>query len=83
MVIARYINSLLINRILIYLNIFSASIVFRLASMTEFPDAANYIALAENLLSGNFSSDCNAEICLPDTVRTPGYPLILSFFFIF
>ena len=76
-------NSLLINRILIYLNIFSASIVFGLASMTEFPDAANYIALAENLLNGNFSSDCNAEICLPDTVRTPGYPLILSFFFIF
>jgi hypothetical protein len=83
MIFSRYLNSLLINKGLIALNVISASIAFGLGSMTEFPDAANYIALAENLLNGNFSSNCNSQSCLPDSVRTPGYPFILSLFFMF
>ena len=82
MIIFKYLNSLLTNRGLIALNITSASIAFGLSSITVFNDAGHYIELAENLLNGSFAH-CNSQSCIPDPVRTPGYPLILSFFFLF
>ncbi|MBL7964077.1 MAG: hypothetical protein JNM31_09565 [Flavobacteriales bacterium] len=43
-------------------------------------DHPNYIALAEGLLNGRYSSFWFEPAYLPETFRTPGYPLYLSLF---
>ena len=59
-------------------NFFSGLAVFFLFSGSGFPDQPNYLALVEGLMSyGEFSSYCNEIGCLPETLRTPGYPLFL------
>ena len=59
-------------------NIFSGLAVFFFFSASGFPDQPNYLALVEGLTSyGEFSSYCNENGCLPETLRTPGYPLFL------
>jgi len=59
-------------------NLFSGLAVFFFFSSSGFPDQPNYLALVEGLKSyGEFSSYCNEIGCLPETLRTPGYPLFL------
>ena len=59
-------------------NLFSGLAGFFFFSSSGFPDQPNYLALVEGLKSyGEFSSYCNEIGCLPETLRTPGYPLFL------
>ena len=64
--------------LLILGNFFSGLAVFFLFSNSGFPDQPSYLAIVESLLShGEFSSYCNEAGCLPETLRTPGYPFFL------
>ncbi|MBM22872.1 MAG: hypothetical protein CMD78_01215 [Gammaproteobacteria bacterium] len=64
--------------LLILGNFFSGLAVFFLFSSSDFADQPSYLALVEGLMSyGEFSSYCNETGCLPETLRTPGYPLFL------
>jgi len=53
--------------------------VFYFARFSGFydPDSPGYIAPAANLLAGNGFSDAQGN---PDTLRTPGYPLVILLF---
>ncbi len=45
---------------------------------SELGDHKNYLALAEGILHGRYSSAWMEEPFLPETFRTPGYPLFLA-----
>jgi hypothetical protein len=43
-------------------------------------DEFSYIALADGMLSGSYSQWLTFDPPIPDTFRTPGYPLYIAFF---
>jgi hypothetical protein len=63
--------------ILIVLNIISASIAFYLSINQYFPDAEHYLAMAESINYGKYSSWYFLDKYYPETLRTPAYPLFL------
>jgi hypothetical protein len=63
----------------VVLNFIIASIVFILGLNSSFPDQADYLALADGILHGEFSSYVYLEDYYPATLRSPAYPLFLAF----
>ena len=62
----------------VVLNFIIASIVFILGLNSSFPDQADYLALADGILHGEFSSYVYLEDYYPATLRSPAYPLFLA-----
>ena len=69
--------------ILILLNIIVGFVIFKLSTTIRFPDSTDYWYLGESLIHGKFSSWYFLPKYYPETLRTPGYPLFLSFFQLF
>jgi hypothetical protein len=63
--------------VLIILNIISASVAFYLSINQYFPDAEHYLAMADSINYGKYSSWHFLDKYYPETLRTPGYPLFL------
>ncbi len=65
-------------KIFLIINFIVAWIVFSLSLNSSFPDQNDYLALAEGILNGKFSSYYYLENYYPATLRSPGYPLFLA-----
>jgi len=66
------------NLILIIINVLISIIFFIFHFNDIASDHYSYLALAENLLKGQYSFWHFDEIYFPDTLRTPGYPFFLA-----
>lgn len=69
--------------LLLALNFFVGLAIFTLSANSFFPDQDDYIALAESILFGKFSSYFYLDTYYPATLRSPGYPIFLAFFLSF
>ena len=65
-------------KIFLIINFLVAGIIFSLSLNSSFPDQNDYLALAESILNGKFSSYFFLENYYPATLRSPGYPLFLA-----
>lgn len=65
-------------KIFLIINFLVAGIIFLLSLNSSFPDQNDYIALAEGILNGKFSSYFYLDNYYPATLRSPGYPLFLA-----
>ena len=65
--------------ILILVNVFTATGAFILASNINFPDSKGFWLMSEGINYGRFSSWYFLDTYYPETLRTPGYPLLLTF----
>lgn len=65
-------------KIFLIVNFLVAGIIFSLSLNSSFPDQNDYLALAESILNGKFSSYFYLENYYPATLRSPGYPLFLA-----
>jgi len=65
-------------QIFLIINFLVAGIIFSLSLSSSFPDQNDYLALAEGILNGKFSSYFYLENYYPATLRSPGYPLFLA-----
>jgi hypothetical protein len=65
--------------VLLVANVVSAIVAVRLASATDFADAAGYLQMSEGLALGRFSSHYALEKYYPETLRTMGYPIFILF----
>jgi hypothetical protein len=63
---------------LISINFIIALIIFCLSLNSSFPDQNDYLALADGILHGQFSSYYDLDGNYPNALRSPGYPLFLS-----
>lgn len=63
---------------LIIANIITATAAFILAVNTHFPDAKGFWLMSEGINAGRFSSWYFLDTYYPETLRTPGYPLLLA-----
>ena len=66
-------------KILLIINFIVAGIIFLLSLNSTFPDQNDYLALAEGIINGKFSSYFYLDEYYPTTLRSPGYPLFLAF----
>lgn len=79
--VLRVLLSDLFSKIFLLFCAFIGFIIIFQSSQIVFPDQDQYLAIANSILRfQEFSSWCDNSGCAPETHRTPGYPIFLSFF---
>ena len=79
--VLRVLFSDLFSKIILLFCLFIGFIIILQSSQIAFPDQDQYLAIANSILRfQEFSSWCDNSGCAPETHRTPGYPIFLSFF---
>lgn len=79
--VLRVLFSDLFSKIILLFCLFIGFIIILQSSQIVFPDQDQYLAIANSILRfQEFSSWCDNSGCAPETHRTPGYPIFLSFF---
>ena len=82
--VLRVLFSDLFSKIILLFCLCIGFIIILQSSQIAFPDQDQYLAIANSILRfQEFSSWCDNSGCVPETHRTPGYPIFLSFFSFF
>jgi hypothetical protein len=82
--VLRVLFSDLFSKIILLFCVFIGFIIIFESSQIRFGDQNQYLAIANSILRfQEFSSWCDNSGCVPETHRTPGYPIFLSFFSFF
>jgi len=63
--------------ILLVLNIITSLVGFNIGLNSPFPDETSYLAMAEGISHGKFSTWFLLDHYYPETLRMPGYPIFL------
>jgi hypothetical protein len=66
------------NRVLMILNIITTTFFFYFHFNEIAPDHYSYLAISEGIVNGRYTFWWDFDKYIPDTLRTPGYPLFVA-----